>query len=82
MTSSPSPMPNARMQRCRPAVPELTATAWGAETYSATADSNCSVTGPRLSRGVRNTATTASISASVMSGADNGIFISRHPGHV
>ena len=47
------------------------------ETAAATCASNCSVTVPRLSREVRNTATTASVSASVMSGADNGIFMSR-----
>ena len=35
MTSSPSPMPSVSSAMCRPAVPELTATACGTEWYSA-----------------------------------------------
>src|ERR1700722_14070966 len=61
------------MHRWSALVPELTATASEAPRYRAINRSNSSSFGPKLSCGVRSTAVTASMSCSLMSGADRGI---------
>src|ERR1700730_2986609 len=75
MTSSPSPIPNARIHKCNPLVPELTAIACEAPTYRAIAFSNSSSLGPKLSRKDLSTSVTARTSSSLISGAERGILI-------
>ncbi len=75
MTSSPSPMPAAIIVKCRPLVPELTATANLVPIYLAKRSSNSVSLGPRASQRVLSTSLTASISFWVMSGEDIGICI-------
>src|SRR5580698_11394064 len=75
-TSSPSEIPRARIHRCRPLVPEFTAIASEAPTYSEMARSNSPTLGPKLRLDVRRTPVTAAMSCSVISGADSGILMS------
>src|SRR5579864_501309 len=73
MTSSSFPSPAAFTARCRPLVPELTATAYRAPTCRATARSNSPSLGPSERCGVERTSSTARFSVSVMAGLARGI---------
>ena len=50
ITSSPAPMPAVMHSRCRPAVPDETAAAYGAPTFAAISSSKRSIVGPSESR--------------------------------
>ncbi len=73
----PHRCPAPAEQDASPLVPEFTATACSACIYSARDLSNSTSTGPRLRREPQSTFTTASISDSVMSGAERGIDSSK-----
>jgi hypothetical protein len=75
ITSSPASIPAAMTHKCKAVVPLDTATAWRTPTNAATRLSNSSILGPILRCGVCNTATTASISFWLISGADIGILV-------
>ena len=72
ITSSPGPIPSAASATCRPAVHELTATAYDVPTKSANCRSNAFVLGPVVSQPEASVSTTSPISASLMSGLLNG----------
>ena len=50
ITSSPGPIPAVTHSRCRPAVPDETAAAYGAPTFAAISSSKRSIVGPSESR--------------------------------
>ena len=64
ITSSPSPRPPITASRCSPLVPEETAAAYGAPTFSAKTRSKRSIAGPSESRPDRSTSSTSSSSRS------------------
>ena len=68
ITSSPGPTPSARSDRCIAAVPEETATACFAPTYSANRRSSSAAFGPVVSQPERSVSATAAISSSPMAG--------------
>ena len=72
-TSSPGPMPSACRQRCRPAVPLETATAWRTPMRSAQARSKRGPIGPSESWPERSTSSTSSRSRSPMTGLASGM---------
>ena len=58
ITSSPSPRPAIAASRCSPLVPDETAAAYGAPTFSAKTSSKRSIAGPSESRPERSTSST------------------------
>jgi hypothetical protein len=70
ITSSPEPIPNADKHMNKPLVPFATATARFRPIYAEKASSKAGNLGPNERSGLRNTAQTASISLSVISGRD------------
>ena len=76
MTSSPSPIPCASRAMCRAAVPELTATAYLVPMNLAKASSSSSTFLPWARMPDFNTAVTALISSSPMTGLAMGIIVS------
>ena len=76
MTSSPSPIPCANKAMWRAAVPELTATAYLVPMNLAKASSNSSTLLPWARMPDLNTAVTALISSSPMTGLAMGIIVS------
>ncbi len=79
-TSSPASTPTARNARCNPAVPLLTAQAYGAPTRAANMRSNSASFGPSESCPERSTSSTARSSASPSTGLARGIKL-RNLGH-
>src|SRR5215207_118997 len=75
ITSSPSPRPKPWQRRCRPAVPLVTVTAYGAPTRSAKSSSKRSITGPIESLPERSTSRTSSSSRCPMYGLESGIRV-------
>ena len=73
ITSSPSPRPAIAQSRCSPAVPDETAAAYGAPTFSAKSSSKRSIAGPSESRPDRSTSSTSSSSRSSTYGDESGI---------
>src|SRR5438105_14382126 len=71
ITSSPGPTPSATSERCNAAVPEATARACVAPTYSAKRRSSSAVRGPLVSQPDRSVSATASISSSPIAGGWN-----------
>src|SRR5262245_29256330 len=67
-TSSPGPTPSASSERCIAAVPDATATACCAPTYSAKRRSSSAVAGPVVSQPERSVSATAAISSSPIAG--------------
>ncbi len=68
ITSSPGPMPLATSARCMPAVAESSAIACFTPANDAKCSSNARTRGPGASQPERSVSTTASTSASEMSG--------------
>src|ERR671919_39049 len=68
ITSSPGPTPAATSDRCMAAVPDESATACRAPTYSAKRRSSSSARGPLVSQPLRSVSATASISSSPTAG--------------
>ena len=79
MTSSPSLIPNKRKVISAQAVCELRQTARFTPHRSATSRSNSFVLGPVVIHPDLNASETCSISFSVISGGENGIFIISFP---
>ena len=75
MTSSPSPIPSKRNVISAQAVCEFRHTALLVPQNLATSFSNSFVLGPVVIQPDRKASVTCSISASVISGGENGIFI-------
>ena len=73
ITSSPSSSPAIAQSRCSPAVPDDTAAAYGAPTFSAKSSSKRSIAGPSESRPDRSTSSTSSSSRSSTYGDESGI---------
>ncbi len=78
-SSAPAPpvpafRPRASTARCRAAVQEFTATAYGAPTAAAKSSSNCLTRGPVVNQPDLRAATTSPISASETSGRKKGTF--------
>src|SRR5688572_1129565 len=68
ITSSPGPTPSASSDRCIAAVPEVTARACFAPTYSANRRSSSAAFGPVVSQPERSVSATAAISSSPIAG--------------
>ena len=68
ITSSPGPTPSATSARCIAAVPEETASACFAPTYSAKRRSSSAARGPVVSQPERSVSATAAISSSPTAG--------------
>ena len=68
ITSSPGPTPSATSARWSAAVPDVTASACFASTYSANRRSSSAVRGPVVSQPERSVSATASISSSPIAG--------------
>src|SRR5699024_2759913 len=75
MTSSPGPTPSRRKVISMQAVAEFIVTDLSVLQNSAIFFSNCFVLGPVVIHPERNASVTLSISFSVISGGENGIFI-------
>ncbi len=72
-TCMPGPTPSASSARCRPAVAEFRARAWGIPAARAKASSNRAVTGPVVSQPERSTAITPASSSGPMLGRAKGM---------
>ena len=77
ITSSPGPTPSATSARCSAAVPDVTASACFASTYSAKRRSSSAARGPVVSQPERSVSVTASISSSPTAGGWNERNVSR-----
>ncbi len=68
MTSSPAPMPRARRAMVRPSVPLATPTAPAVPMYAADSSSKLLTLGPRMTRPLRSTSSTARLDAALQLG--------------
>ena len=75
MTSSPGPTPKTRNANSKAAVAEFKQTTFSVPIYSANWRSNSFVFGPVVIQPDCSTSTTLLISFSVISGGENGIFL-------
>src|SRR3990170_2054555 len=75
ITSSPSPRPALAHSGWGPAVPDDTAAAYGAPTFSAKSSSKRSIAGPSESRPDLSTSSTSSSSRSSTYGDESGMFL-------